>query len=208
MKQSVRKGMLGVVTASSVIALTTAPAHATGQSPATTHPITLTNSGNVVLRDTWTGASISCTSSTGMGTAQDPPGPLGQINSLSFSSPAIPSGWCSGPGIVVQVTASGFPWAMNTTSLPSVAWSGVRMSIVGSDNCHATISGPGGTGVTIYGTYNSSTAALTFGGVGTTSPLIVQTTDAYCDPTLFNVGDRFSLNATYKISPPLVLNMP
>ncbi|WP_026415979.1 hypothetical protein [Actinomadura oligospora] len=207
MKQSVRKALLGAAVASSVIALTTAPAQATGQGVTTSHPITLT--GSATWKSTTTGGTISCTKSTGTGIAQDPPNAFVQINSMAFSSPANPNGWCTGPGILMQVTASGFPWTLSPTGVTvggvtPVSVTGIKASLVGSDNCHATITGPAGGGGTVTGKYTSGTASLTLGGVGSTSNLTVQTADINCDPGLINVGDSITMNASYTVSPPLV----
>ncbi|WP_147340950.1 hypothetical protein [Actinomadura logoneensis] len=211
MKQSVRKATLAAAAATSVLALTTAPAHATGPRLATSHAITLTNSGNVVFTDISTGAAIVCDTSTGTGTAQDgpvPPPPTFSINSLTFSGKSNPGGWCSGSlGLMVQVTASNLPWSFNPVASASGVFlgtlTGVKVKIVGSDNCHATLAGPAGAGASLSATYTNSTATLTLGSTGSTTNLSVQTTDVNCDPTLFNVGDVFKLSASYKISPPL-----
>ncbi|MFC5185229.1 hypothetical protein [Actinomadura harenae] len=211
MKQSVRKAMVGVIAATSVLALTTAPAHATGQGLTTTHPITLT--GTATWKDNSTGETISCTKVTGTGTAQDgtpPPNPVAQITSMTFSSPANPNGWCSGPGgILVQITPSGFPWPLSVTGLTGgvtlASLSGIKASFVGSDNCHATVTGPGGAGGTVSGTYNISASVLATGGTGSTSNLTAQTVDFNCDPTLINAGDSFSMRVSLTISPPLNL---
>ncbi|WP_026415980.1 hypothetical protein [Actinomadura oligospora] len=216
MKQSVRKALLAAAAASSVIALTT-PAHATGQRLATPQAITLTNSGNVSVKDNTTGAGWSCTTSKGTGTADvsDPASnPVFRVNSLTAASPSTGwNGWCNG-FFALQVTAdTTTPWAFNVTG-PTVSGvtpgtlTGVKLSLLSSDACHAPLAGPGGVGGTLSGKYNNATHALTIGGLGSTSNLTVQSVDANCDPVLTDVGDSFSIHGTYSISPYVVINIP
>ncbi|MEV5572517.1 hypothetical protein AB0L06_20935 [Spirillospora sp. NPDC052269] len=215
MKHSVRKGLVGAIAASSVLALSTAPANATGQSPATTQAITLTNSGSISVKDGSTGWAIVCTASTGTGTAQvgtPQPNPVFQINTLQFNQGTAGSK-CSTPFTPMQVTAAGLPWSFSATS-PTVSGvtpgtlTGVKLTIVGDDNCHTTITGPGGAGGTISGKYTNGAGTLSFGGTGSTSNLTVATADINCDPTSISVGDPISLNGTYKINPSVVITYP
>ncbi|MCP2334825.1 hypothetical protein [Actinomadura rupiterrae] len=229
MRKLTRNTIIGGAVAAAAIGFTSIPASAvTGvdiSAPGASSPsnaITGVNAGNVTAKDNSTGAAITCSKGTASGTSKIgtnlPLAGVATVSSLALSSPANPSGWCSGPvGITVQVTASNFPWTMNVTGVTASGvtpgqLTGIKASIVGSDNCHATVAGPGGAGGTISGNYNNSTHNLTTGGVGSTSNLTVQTVDANCDPTLINAGDSISLNGAFTITPsapatgPLTIN--
>lgn len=230
MRKLTRNSIIGGAVAVAALGLTTAPAQAvTGvdiSAPgavAPSNPITGTNTANVTAKDNSTGAAITCSKGTAAGTSKIgtnlPLAGVATVSSLSLSSPANPSGWCSGPaGITVQVTTSGFPYTMNVTGVTNASGvtpgtlTGITASILGSDNCHATVSGPGGAGGTISGSYSNVTHALSTGGTGSTSNLTVQTADANCDPTLINVGDSISLNGSFLVTPsapatgPLTIN--
>lgn len=218
MKQSVRRSVAGVGAAISVIALTAAPAHATGQSLATSHPITLTNAGTITVHDTATDIPIHCPFSTGTGTVQigtPQPNPVLQIGSVTLGSQGFPP-TCADPWNTVQVTATGLPWSFSVTgSTDSVGYtpgalSGVKLTIVEDYySCHATITGPGGGGGTITGRFDNYAGTMNVGGgTGSTSNLTVATADRNCDPGLINVGDPISLIGSYKISPTLVIKVP
>ncbi|MFC5185228.1 hypothetical protein [Actinomadura harenae] len=214
MKQSVRKSMVGVVAATSVLALTTATAHATGQGLTTTQDITLTNSGNVSFRDNATGWGFGCTNSIGTGTADvDAPqaSPVFRITSLTLTSPY--SGWngrCEG-FFPQQVTAdTTTPWAFNVTG-STVSYvtpgtlTGVKLTIVGGDACHVVVGGPGGAGGTLSANYSNSAHSLNINRPVGTNNLTVQSVDNNCDPTFVNVGDAFSMFGTYPINPRITI---
>ncbi|MEV4252406.1 hypothetical protein AB0J52_04465 [Spirillospora sp. NPDC049652] len=214
MKQSVRKAVLGAAAASSVLALTTAPAHATGPTLATTQAITLTNYNAFTVMDTVTGWTISCTSSKGTGTAQvgttPPPNPVIKISTLQFNQGA----WgddCTSPSLPMQVTAVGLPWSFNTTGPTSFGQTrgtltGVKLSLYSYvDGCYATVTGPGGAGGSINSYYTNGTNFL---ALSPTSDLTVATANTNCDPWLITVGDTFKLTGTYKVSPPVVITVP
>ncbi|MFC5185227.1 hypothetical protein [Actinomadura harenae] len=219
MRKLTRNTIIGGAVAVAALGLTSIPASAvTGVDISATgavapsNPISGVNSGNVTAKDNSTGAAITCSKGTAAGTSQIgvnlPLAGVATVSSLALSSPANPSGWCSGPaGITVQVTTSGFPYTMNVTGVTNASGvtpgtlTGIKASIVGSDNCHATVSGPGGAGGTISGSYSNTSHALTTGGTGSTSNLTVQTVDANCDPTLINAGDSISLNGSFTVTP-------
>ncbi|MEV4252407.1 hypothetical protein AB0J52_04470, partial [Spirillospora sp. NPDC049652] len=210
--------VLGAAAASSVLALTTAPAHATGQTLATTQAITLTNVGNSNLKDNTTGFAWYCTKADGTGTADvgnPPTNPVFRINSLVLVTPSNSpwGGLCSGGYMMIRITAdTTTPWAFNVTGstvsgVTPGALTGVKASIAG-DGCRATLAGPGGIGGTLSGSYNNASHSLRVGGPGSTSNLTVQSVNADCDPVMINVGDAFSFNFAYSISPPVVVTVP
>ncbi|RFU43219.1 hypothetical protein DZF91_02330 [Actinomadura logoneensis] len=228
MRKLTRNTIIGGSVAVAALGLTALPAAAAPTSVTITAAgssgssvaISGINSGNVTAKDTSTGAAITCTKGTASGTSKLGTGlPLtavASVTSVSLSSPANAGGWCSGPaGLTIQVTANtSTPWTLDVTGVTSGGvtagkLNGVKASIVGSDNCHATVTANGvvnGPGGSVTGSYNNSTHALTTGGTGTTSNLKVATVDANCDPTLINAGDSVSLNGTFVITPALVVN--
>ncbi|WP_067826219.1 hypothetical protein [Actinomadura kijaniata] len=201
--------------AATVVALgvTSTPAWAATWTVSGGTSITGTNTTSLIAKDTATGATVNCSKSTASGTAVNGTGlsgtGLASLNSVAFSTPTNPNGWCSGPaGIVVQVTATGLPWKFNGTSysagVTTGTLTGVKATIHGSDECDATITGPSGGPGTISGTYTNSTGVLSVSG----GNLRVATVDADCDPTLINAGDPITLSGKYKISPILTVTSP
>ncbi|MEV5572515.1 hypothetical protein AB0L06_20925 [Spirillospora sp. NPDC052269] len=231
MRKLTRNSILASAVAISALGLTAIPASAnpmyvdisaTGAS-GSSWGITATSS-SVTAKDNTTTAAITCSSgaasgTTKLGTNITPTTGIASVTTLSLTSPANKNGWCSGPaGITVQVNPDlTTPWTLDATAVTAAGvtagkLNGIKASIVGSDNCHATVSGPGGTGGSVTGSYNNTTHSLTTGGTGSTSNLTVQSVDLNCDPTLINAGDSISLNGTFvvtAVSPatgPLTLN--
>ncbi|WP_329522090.1 hypothetical protein [Spirillospora sp. NBC_01491] len=213
-----RKITRNTLTATAVITaglgLTALPAHAVD--PWTVTPggaITGNQTRPLVATDTTTGANIVCTVSTASGTAASgsglPGAGIAQLSSVAFSTPGNPSSWCTGPvGIVVKVTATGLPWSFNAATyaggVTTGTLTGVKSTIHGSDECDATVAGPGTSAGTISGTYTNSTATLAVSG----GNLEVKTADADCDPALINVGDKITLTGAYKVNPALTITHP
>ncbi|WP_026415981.1 hypothetical protein [Actinomadura oligospora] len=226
MRKLTRNSIFSAAVATAALGLTAGTAFAAGPPPytgtisvsatgatGTSIGVTVTNTTNVTAKDLTTLASITCTKATGTGTAKlgsgISPNGSASLTAATFSSPANPGGACSGPlGITVQVTADNLPWSISVDPSTVVngvsakgAMTGVKAHIVGSDNCHATVTGPGGGTGTLYnGSYTDSTGILKFDSTGV-SDLRVATVDANCDPSLINAGDPITLLGSFKVTP-------
>lgn len=187
------------------LAVTAAAAAAVGlgAAPALAAP-GITPVGNVTLtapsfivQNLTTGGVASCGTSVMTGNVPSPQPPNLKIGSASY-------GLCYGPaGISVQLTASGLPWNYNVASFNgSVATgslTGIKLHIHGSDDCDATIAGPGGVGGTVTGTLTNASGVLALSG----GNLQIVSADADCDPTMVQVGDVMEVTASYGSSPKL-----
>src|SRR5579859_6412980 len=102
--------------------------------------------GKTTLKDTNTGSTLSCASSSGKGSLKSGSGlsgtGIGSITALSFST-------CTGPlGLTFTVKTAHFPWHLNAVSFSSGVTTGTITGI------HATLTGAGcsavvdGTGAT------------------------------------------------------------
>jgi hypothetical protein len=151
------------------------------------------------LKDTTTGATLSCTSSSAAGSAPNGTGlsgtPIATISSVSWVS-------CTGPlGISFSVTAKNLPWSLNATSYNAStgtttgSLTGVEASISGT-LCSASFAGTSATSpATLTGTYVNSTHTLTISGGnlhawGVSGCL-----------GLINNGDAASYSAAYVVTP-------
>ena len=162
--------------------------------------------GTTTLKDTSTGSVLTCTSSSGKGTAKTGSGLSGtgiaSITAMSFSN-------CTGPlGLTFTVKTSHFPWHLNAVSFSSGVTTG---SITG---IHATLSGPScsavvdGTGATanngkVTAKYSNSTGKLTTTGAGN---LHVYNVSGCAG--LINSGDGSSFKGSYTISPKQTITSP
>ncbi|MEV4252400.1 hypothetical protein AB0J52_04435 [Spirillospora sp. NPDC049652] len=200
--------------AAAVIAVTAAAASATWTFLPGGH-VTAVNSGNVYAKDTTTGTAATCTKVTASATAKSgsglAPTDLVSLDSILFSSPANPKGWCSGPsGVTVGVTAQNLPWKFTaisydaTKNVVSGKMTGVIASVVGTDNCHATFSAPGGGGGEVGITYNNGNGTI----ATTSSNLVATSVDANCDPTLMNLGDSLAVTAQFVVTPRQTVTSP
>ncbi|MEV4252399.1 hypothetical protein AB0J52_04430 [Spirillospora sp. NPDC049652] len=210
MRKSGKSALTSVsLAAAAVIAVTAAAADATWTFlPG--GPVSAVNSGNITAKDTASGAAATCTKAVASATAKSgsglAPTDLVSLDSISFSSPANPNGWCSSAaGTFMKVTAQNLPWKFSATSydatnrVVSGKMTGVIASLIGADNCHATFSAPGGGGGEIGITYTNATRAVS---TTKSSNLVATSVDANCDPTLINLGDPLSVNAYFVVSPP------
>ncbi|TDE34057.1 hypothetical protein [Actinomadura sp. 6K520] len=216
MRKFTRKAMATTAAAATTLALAAVPASAAGTwtvSPGGT--VSGVNTVALQAVDLSTGAPVICNVSTASGTAQSGSGLSGagiaQLDSVSFSTPGNPNNWCTGPvGIVVKVTATNLPWTFNAhsydaaTGVTSGELTGIKAEIHGSDECDATITGPGGAGGTITGTHTNGSSTLDVSG----NTLEVATADADCDPSLINEGDQVALIGQYALSPGQTITSP
>jgi hypothetical protein len=162
--------------------------------------------GKTTLTDTTTHNTLSCTSSSGKGTAKKGSGLSGagiaSITALSFSS-------CTGPfGLKFTVKVSAFPELLNAASFKSGVTSGTITHI------HATLSGPGcsatvdGTGPTkdngmVNATYTNATGKLATTGAGNLHVYKV----SGCAGLIAN-NDATSFKGSYAVSPKQTITSP
>lgn len=218
MRKFTRKALTAGAVAATTVALTAVPASAAGTwtiSPA--GGISGFNTQNVGALDLNTGAAVSCDTSEATGNVPTAGSGLSgdgiaQLTGVTFSNSGGP---CPATGgILVTLTTSGFPWQFNaqsydsSTGVTSGTLTGVTSSLHGSDECDATVGGPGGGAGTISGSYDNNTGLLSVSG----NNLEVLTADADCDPNLINVGDQIQLIGQYGVAPdsgdPLVITSP
>jgi hypothetical protein len=196
-------GMLGLG-ASSALAATNAGVAATW----TVKPggAVTAKAGKTTLKDTKTGQSLSCASSSGTATLKKGSGlsgtGIGSITALGFSS-------CTGPaGLTFTVKTTHFPWHLNALSFSSGVTTGTITGI------HATLSGPScsavvdGTGPTadngkVTAKYSNGTAHLTTTGAGNLH--IYNVNGCF---GLINSGDGSSFHGSYAISPTQTITSP
>ena len=123
------------------------------------------SAGTTTLKDTNTGAVLTCTSSSSSGTINAEADPtVGTITALSFSG-------CTGPlGLTFTVTNSNFPWTLtasafnSSTGVTTGKISGIKSHLSGpscsADVAGATATTPGSVNVT----YTNSTGVLKVSG--------------------------------------------
>jgi hypothetical protein len=162
--------------------------------------------GTTTLKDTKTGSTLSCASSSGKGTVKTGSGlsgtNIGSITALSFSN-------CTGPlGLTFTVKTTHFPWHLNAVSFSSGVTTGTITGI------HATLTGPScsavvdGTGATanngkVTAKYSNSTGKLTTTGAGN---LHIYNVSGCAG--LINSGDGSSFKGSYAISPKQTITSP
>jgi len=162
--------------------------------------------GTTTLKDTNTGSTLTCASSSGKGSVKSGSGlsgtGIGKISSLSFSS-------CTGPlGLTFTVHTSDFPWHLNALSFSSGVTTGTITGI------HATLSGPScsavvdGTGPTanngrVTAKYSNGTGKLTTTGAGNLHIYHV----SGCAGLIMS-GDGSSFHGSYAISPKQTITSP
>ncbi|MFC6882694.1 MULTISPECIES: hypothetical protein [Actinomadura] len=215
MRKLMRNTLTAGAAMAAVVGITALPAHAdVTWSVSGGTSITGTNVGTLTAKDVTTGAAVTCTQATATGTALNgtglPGNGLATLTGATFATPGNPNNWCSGPaGIVIRITADNLPnWKFNavtpTATGATGTLTGVKATIHGSDECDATITGPGGGAGTINGSYTNSSGELAVSG----GNLEVATADDDCDPTLINATDKVTLNGKYKINPILTITSP
>jgi hypothetical protein len=161
--------------------------------------------GTTTLKDTSTGTTLTCTSSTAKGSLSSGSGlsnPLGSIASISFSS-------CTGPlGISFTASVTG-PLPLTGTSYASgvsdLTISKIHGTLSGLD-CSAVVDGTSGSADngTVDATYTNSSAhlqALTTGGT-------LHIYDVSGCFSLIKNGDAATFASTYTISPAQTVTSP
>ncbi|MBO2447965.1 hypothetical protein J4573_12750 [Actinomadura barringtoniae] len=157
-------------------------------------PVTF-SAARVSLVDALTGSDIGCSSVLRGQAGNDL-----VINGADFNG-------CEGPAGITFTISVSVPWGFWMSSYDSTSdsvrgeFTGVKATLHGSDECDATISGPGGGAGTIDLSYSNITGILTLGG----GDLVVNTADADCDPGLVNGGDAVSLQGPYNSNPKLTM---
>jgi hypothetical protein len=192
------------LSASSALAATTAGTAATW----TVKPGgTITaKAGTTTLKDTNTGSTLTCKTSSGKGTVKSGSGlsgtGIGSITSLGFST-------CTGPlNLTFTVKTTHFPWKLNAKSFKNGVTTGTITGI------HATLSGPScsavvdGTGASanngmVTATYTNSTGKLATTGAGNLHIYKV----VGC-AGLINTGDGTSFKGSYTVSPKQTITSP
>jgi hypothetical protein len=181
-----------------------------GSAIAATHAITATwtvkpggaitaKAGKTTLKDKNTGSVLTCTSSSGKGTAKKGSGLSGSgiasITSLGFSH-------CTGPlNLTFSVHTTHFPWKLNARSFSGGVTTGSITRI------HATLSGPScsatvdGTGASanngsVTAKYSNGTGKLTTTGAGNLHVYNVSGCGG-----LISKGDAGTITGSYKVSP-------
>jgi len=207
MPMRTRLGSIMVVAAAAatVACLGSGPAMAASTWTITPGGAATGTSGTTTLKDTSTGTTLTCKSSTAKATLKSGSGqtnPIGTINTLTFAT-------CTGP--------LGLTFTVSVTTSPTLTGNsysgGVTQGTVGK--IHANLSGPGctaevdGTSATanngsVNGTYTNSTgnlAILTTGG----NLHIYDVSGCF---GLVNSGDATTFSATYAISPKQTITSP
>jgi hypothetical protein len=159
-------------------------------------------SGTTTLKDTTTGNSLSCKSSTTKATLKKGTGlagaGLGSITSVTFAT-------CTGPlGLTFTVKSNDLPWKLNavsynaTTGVTTGTITGIDATLTGP-SCTATVDGTGAgkhNGM-VKGTYNNSTGKLAVLATGGNLHIYNVTGCA----GLINSGDASQFTATYTVTP-------
>jgi hypothetical protein len=163
--------------------------------------------GTTTLKDTGTGTTLKCTSSSAKGSVKSGSGlsgtGLGSITSLTFSS-------CTGPlGLTFTVTSSAFPWHLNASSYSSGVTSGTLSGIhakLSGPSCSATVDGTSSTADngTADATYTNSSGALK---VLTTGGNLHIYGVSGC-AGLIKSGDGSTFSGTYTVSPKQTITSP
>jgi hypothetical protein len=162
--------------------------------------------GKTTLTDKNTHSVLTCTSSSGKGTAKTGSGLSGtgiaSISTLSFSN-------CTGPlGLTFTVKTTHFPWHLNAKTFSGGVTTGTITGI------HATLSGPScsatvdGTSATanngsVTAKYSNSTGKLSTTGAGN---LHVYNVSGCAG--LINTGDSASFVGSYAVSPKQTITSP
>jgi hypothetical protein len=162
----------------------------------------------VIAKDPLRGTQAACSSASGAGTAVSGTVPNGNglvsVTSLSASN-------CIGPAnAAVNVTMTNLPYSMNGASYAAGVTTGTVTGIKATysnpvDGCVATVTGPGGAGGSVNGTYTNATGRLVASGGST---LQVATVNGLCSPTQIQVGDPITLTGTLIVTPLQTVTSP
>jgi hypothetical protein len=202
-----RGTLLTVAVTATVIGLGTGPAFAAATWTITPGGTVSGSAGTTTLKDSSTGTTVTCTSSTASGSLKSGSGqsnPIGTISSINFNS-------CTGPlGITFSASVSGsFPLTANSYNASTGVTSGTISKIHGtltSSLCSLVIDGTSGTA-------NNGTVNATF--TNSSSNLQVLTTGSTLH--IYNVsgcfglvknGDGATFAGTYAISPKQKVTSP
>jgi hypothetical protein len=163
------------------------------------------SAGTTTLKDSTTGTTISCSSSTATGTLKSGSGltnPIGSIAGISFSN-------CTGPlGLAFTASVTG-PLPLNANSYSSGVTSGTITHIhgtVSSSGCSAVIDGTSGTADngTVNATFTNSTSQLKVLTTGSTLHIY---NVSGCFGLISN-GDGATFSGTYNITPKQTVTSP
>lgn len=202
MRKSSATGLVAAVVAASLTGIST-PAYAATWTVTPGGAVTGT-AGTTTLKDTRSGAALTCTSSTTNATVQSGTGLSGTaiatVTSAAFNS-------CRGPlGIRINVTTDNVAYQLNATSYAAVVTTGTLENISATMSgplCSATVGGdvPTSPGV-VNGTYTNSTRTLAVSG----GNLHVWNVSGCLG--LLRTGDAVSYTASYVLSPALTITSP
>jgi hypothetical protein len=162
--------------------------------------------GTTTLKDTKTGSTLTCASSSGTGFLKHGSGlagaGIGKISSLSFNS-------CTGPlGLTFTVKTSNFPWHLNALSFSSGVTTGTITGIhakLTGPSCSAVVDGTGATANNgrVTAKYSNGTGKLTTTGAGN---LHIYNVSGCAG--LIHSGDGSSFHGSYTISPKQTITSP
>lgn len=161
--------------------------------------------GVTTLKDTKTGSTLTCQTSSSSGKLKSGSGlsgtGIGSITALSFSN-------CSGPlGLTFTVQNSNFPWHLNATSFSGGVTKGTITGIkshLSGTSCSADVAGnTASTPATVNVTYTNSTGALKVVSGGTLHVWNVSGCAA-----LINSGDPTQFSGSYTVSPKQTVTSP
>ena len=88
--------------------------------------------------------------------------------------------------------------------MEDLSCAGVSLAIHGSDECDATVKGPGGSLGTVDASYDGASGVLTLSG----GDLEIAAVDAECDPVLINAGDPLPVSGRFHSAPGHVITSP
>jgi hypothetical protein len=191
----------GAATAA-VIGLSAAPAFAATTWTVSPGGAITAKSGKTTLKDTTTGNSLTCKSSSTSATLKSGSGlagaGLGSITAASFKT-------CTGPLMITfTVTTNGLPWKLNATSynaskgVTTGTITGIDATLSGP-SCSATVDGTaaGADNGEVKATYTNSTGKLKVLATGGN----LHVYDVSGCSGLINDNDATEFTATYTVSP-------
>ncbi|WUI01101.1 hypothetical protein OHR68_04580 [Spirillospora sp. NBC_00431] len=218
MRKLIRNSLTAAVVTGTAVSLAAAPASAATWTVQNGGAKTFQKgSTNLIAEDIETGAVVTCDVVTGNATLDNgvsDNNPLATVDAIAFHHTDNGTGGpCNGPGgLLVEIQAGTLPWGLRGVSqsggVTTGYLTGVTAHIVGSDGCEADITGPGGGGGTVDGTYDNADGSLNLLS-GTSNNLEVTGTNGLCDPILINVGDHIRLDGEVVVdgSPKPIITM-
>lgn len=203
-----RTGTILVVgaAAAAVVGLSSAPAFSATTFTVKPGGVITAKAGKTTLKDTNTGSTLSCASSSGKGTVKKGSGlsgnGIGSITALGFTK-------CTGPlSLTFTVKSTGFPWKLNAVSfsggVTTGTITGIKATLTGP-SCTATVAGATASSTgTVKVTYSNSTGKLTT--LATGGNLHVWNVNGCAG--LINTGDATTFSGAYAISPKQTITSP